>query len=300
MRKKVKRSPAGDIEQKNPHYEQAYIKYAGHPLIPAALHVAPRQAAYDFRKVRQKWEKNSKRKFSLVHTHPYYAEESGHKINDHSPLPSPADLRLFLKEDNAKSMIIAQQNGNTGKVEGYFVLRKTRKTKPLNFSNMDFLASETELRKKYLSKGVLRGLLTGIGNMGKVFLNVFDIHRSIFRYYRECEMARKLDNPEIVSQAVQEISDKYNLKYRYVPAKGYETGEGKINFVKGRGLEDKVSGTTTILGLLGSILFLTSNLTWNIIGGLNQSYSDIIGVVLFFIGITGALFFFSKRRLWIP
>ena len=50
------------------------------------------------------------------------------------PLPSSDDLKIFLRDDKAKSMYIAQQNAKNGEVEGYFVLMKTRKTKPYGHS----------------------------------------------------------------------------------------------------------------------------------------------------------------------
>ena|SRR3989344_4596476 len=62
--------------------------------------------------------------------------------------------------------------------------------------------------------------------------------------------------------------------------------QGKSPF---RNLERKFSGAVAIIGLVGAIIFLSSNITGNVIG-VNQLSSNLIGVVLFFVGLFG---FFS-------
>lgn len=60
-------------------------------------------------------------------------------------------------------------------------------------------------------------------------------------------------------------------------------------------LEKKVSETTAIIGLSGSILFLSSNLTGNVISNLSLKTSNIIGVVLFLVGIAGGFLYFRRK-----
>jgi hypothetical protein len=58
-------------------------------------------------------------------------------------------------------------------------------------------------------------------------------------------------------------------------------------------LEKRVGATVAILGLIGSILFLSSNLTGNVIG--KSTDSSIIGVILFLMGLAGAFFYFKRK-----
>jgi hypothetical protein len=54
------------------------------------------------------------------------------------------------------------------------------------------------------------------------------------------------------------------------------------------------TATMAIIGILGGIFFLSSNITGNVIG-LNQTSSNWIGIVLFIIGIIGAFAYFKRR-----
>jgi len=67
--------------------------------------------------------------------------------------------------------------------------------------------------------------------------------------------------------------------------------------LKGKeGLEKKMQSTLGICGILGGIFFLSPNLTGNAVGGLNQPTSNILGIILFLVGIIGAFFYFRKKR----
>lgn len=62
-----------------------------------------------------------------------------------------------------------------------------------------------------------------------------------------------------------------------------------------RGLEGKTAAATAIIGLIGGLFFLSSNLTGNVIGSLNQTSSNVLGAVFFLVGIVGAFFYFKRR-----
>lgn len=64
---------------------------------------------------------------------------------------------------------------------------------------------------------------------------------------------------------------------------------------KWHGLEGKVSAAAAITGIMGGIFFLSSNLTGNVVGNLNQSSSNFIGIGLFLVGLVGALYYFKKK-----
>jgi len=60
-------------------------------------------------------------------------------------------------------------------------------------------------------------------------------------------------------------------------------------------LERNVGGVTTIIGVLTSLFFLSSNLTGNMISNLSLKNSNIIGIIFFFIGVAGGFFYFRNR-----
>ncbi|MFH1521914.1 MAG: hypothetical protein ABIF18_03065 [archaeon] len=62
-----------------------------------------------------------------------------------------------------------------------------------------------------------------------------------------------------------------------------------------KGLENKVTVFITSVGIAGGLLFLSPNLTGNVVGTLSNSSSNLIGGVLFFVGLVGA-FFLIKRK----
>ena len=92
------------------------------------------------------------------------------------------------------------------------------------------------------------------------------------------------------------IISNYHIQVRYSPAKGYKFDNEKIMFVKQEGLERKLSAITTILGFLASLFFLSSNFTGNVISNLTLKTSNIIGTILFLVGLIGAFFYFKKRK----
>lgn len=58
---------------------------------------------------------------------------------------------------------------------------------------------------------------------------------------------------------------------------------------------DNESIIVLIIGLVGGLFFLSSNLTGNVIGNLNQTSSNWIGGFLFLIGLVGAFAYFKRR-----
>jgi hypothetical protein len=51
-----------------------------------------------------------------------------------------------------------------------------------------------------------------------------------------------------------------------------------------------------IIGIVVGIFFLSSNITGNVIGSLNQTSSNWIGIILFVIGLIGAFAYFRKGK----
>jgi hypothetical protein len=68
---------------------------------------------------------------------------------------------------------------------------------------------------------------------------------------------------------------------------------GRKGIKDGKNLEG-VAATTSIIGFLGSLFFLSPNLTGNIVG-LNQTTSNFTGSILFIVGLIGVFAYFRVK-----
>ncbi|MBI2047043.1 hypothetical protein HYT26_02675 [Candidatus Pacearchaeota archaeon] len=99
----------------------------------------------------------------------------------------------------------------------------------------------------------------------------------------------------LTKTALNYYAGNFDIKYRFIPAEGYHLRGNKFVKSDKKSLEGKVSATTAIIGLLGSIFFLSANLTGNVISNLSLKTSNMIGVVLFLVGVVGGLFYFRRK-----
>ncbi|MFH1521915.1 MAG: hypothetical protein ABIF18_03070 [archaeon] len=76
---------------------------------------------------------------------------------------------------------------------------------------------------------------------------------------------------------------------------GKEAGEEIIQQRNTDSLEKKVMFGFSSVIILFSLFLLSPNLTGNVIGNLSNGSSNLIGGVLFFIGLIGAMFYFKKK-----
>ena len=67
------------------------------------------------------------------------------------------------------------------------------------------------------------------------------------------------------------------------------------HFSKTERTYDNVSITVIIILMIGGIFFLSTNITGNVIGNLNQNTSNLIGGILFILGLISAFLIFRKR-----
>jgi len=67
----------------------------------------------------------------------------------------------------------------------------------------------------------------------------------------------------------------------------------KINNKKNKQLLNRSLG---IITLTSGLFFLSSNFTGNVIGSLNQTSSNLIGIILFLIGLFGAFFGLKQKK----
>jgi tetratricopeptide (TPR) repeat protein len=76
----------------------------------------------------------------------------------------------------------------------------------------------------------------------------------------------------------------------------YLSGRGREKEKDSNGLGAKVAGIIAIIFLLGALVFLSSNITGNVIRNLSSAFSNSMGIVLFLIGIIGLIFYFRARK----
>jgi len=95
----------------------------------------------------------------------------------------------------------------------------------------------------------------------------------------------------------EQITKTYGIPVRFLDAP--ENSEGvphyRRTFPKQKSLEQKVSSVIAITGLFSSMFFLSAEITGNVVGSLSKSSGNIIGLVLFIVGILAAVFYFRRR-----
>jgi hypothetical protein len=275
--------------------EHAYVIFPGEEMIEVTLEGSntEKEAKFDFSKIRRLYDER-KRTYVTAHEHPMKTEEH----TGYLAVPSIADVRGFLLDDFARMEVIAQRNSETGKIEGYFCLRKTRATPKVGYSPMykdEIDRSNPELRE-----------------------HVKEIGKATARYER-CVQQNQ------IKRGIDELAQQFHLKYRFVSAEGYKLDERLTNFYRPeeraakekkireefeRGLR-KQGGLDRLLdkyrlgkefvlliGLMifgSSLFFLGSGITGNAVGNLNNNSGNYIGILLFLTGLGGIVWYFRKR-----
>ena len=96
------------------------------------------------------------------------------------------------------------------------------------------------------------------------------------------------------------FSEKYNLKYRFVPAKGYELNKAGNAFkpVRKKDLESISKSTLSVLAVASFLLsfyFSFSQITGFSILNSNLSSSGLIGILFFVVGLVVTFFYLKKK-----
>jgi hypothetical protein len=294
-----KRTANEAIEAEESHrYEHVYVKFPGQDVVPITLsseeiNVSGGRAISvkeDNAKLASLWKIHNRKRYTHIHTHPYSPEDPKYKDKKikYSPLPSEDDLNRFLGDDSVKRMLIAQVNRDTNKPEGYFVLGKSKSTKPIGYSPLD--------REEFMEKTERGGIIRGIGKIIGISYRQRRVRRATKKYGKEVIRVQRADTPKDLFPLVEEIAGRHNLQYGFVPEKGYMLDKNKTGFIqKPLDLEGKVEVTTAIIGLFGSIFFLSFNLTGNVISDLSIKTSNLTGIVLFLVGLVAAFLYFRKK-----
>lgn len=269
MAKKERRSPKEVIEQEgSPKVEHAYVKFPYEELVNVDLYSDENFVDMDLRKLRILLEEHKDQPYIGIHTHTVTRDGKTplSKAIHGKSLPSYGDIIGFLKDRNMKMDVIATRDVQTKDVRGYFVLKKGRKSKKIRNSKR----STSTLMAEFSS------------------------------YDKAIKDPKSLE----VLGELKKITEKYGLKYRIIPAKGYEFDKENFSFEslekesdypKARTLETQLASIIAIAGIGVGIFFLSPNLTGNAIANLTTKTSSLIGAGLFIIGIVGSYFWFKKH-----
>lgn len=244
-----KRSPKEVIENTpKPQYEAAFLKFPREEV----LHIPGLGHKYSFDKLPLFSYFHSRRrggaKYTQVHTHP--AEDEALYVT----MPSTEDFRGFLSSKKQNSMCVVERDSKTGKVRGCYYVKKTRNTPRtptlLNPAAPLFLRRISEDAKGYE------------------------------RHVEETAGA------ESIPDALKNLAEKYSLKYRIMPAQGYEFfGGAFIKEERMGGLRKKLAGSIVALTFLISLFFLSQNLIGFAISNLENPSFNIIPLILILISL---------------
>jgi hypothetical protein len=262
-----KRSPKEIIQSsKNLSIEVSAIKFPGSEVV---LDVSlpgtskERGTLFDYWKIRKLWKEHGKRRYGLIHTHPY-----GGKYLPDTALPSDKDIRNFLGDDNQRELVVYNVNSDSGEIFGGIVIAKTRNTPKMHYSPINLLS-------------LLNTRLFGFASPS------WDYH----------EMKEWIDSTwdknDTTEYDLERTAKKYSLRYRKL--KGSELKVETLPVNEGN-LEQRLSAIIGISGILGSIFFLGSSVTGNAIGNIGRSSGSWLGIGLLAIGLIAGFFWLKNRK----
>lgn len=298
MRKR--RSPIEIIEStKKPEVEHAFLKYPGEEPIDFTDYQRSTPSEAKTTNKTTIMEANQNRPFTHIHTHPaqtpeftdserraYKKQGLGERelsrTAETSALPSPADLRTLIVDDDMKTMVIAVRDTKTGEVRGYRVIKKTKEAPKFGVSKREF--------NEHPIKTILNIINANHFGFGRAHKTLIDDLNSYGKQYSD---SLKSGDYNQAVQALDNVTHKYHLRHRMVSARGYHPNEARTTFVKKRGLEQIV--VVSIITLLGAILFLFPTFTANVIGNNVNSTPRWIGGALFIIGVVWTFIYFKVK-----
>jgi hypothetical protein len=181
------------------------------------------------------------------------------------------DYKLKAKEAEKRAKELVREKDaflerNTNKSMASFTDEILQKTNDIEISlaNAYWEAAENWIAAKNPKKAIECYHLAG-RTYGDLFQNRFTKRKDVEEYRARCYKAIR-----------------------------YQERLEKVRRGKWHGLEG-MAKTTAIVGILGGIFLLSSGITGNVIGSLNQTSSNWIGGALFLVGLLGAFLYFRKR-----
>lgn len=279
MKKKRKRSPTEILEKnEHPFVERGYVTSSetisdGKEMIEIGTTYSPKEVYFDNKKISQLSRKS--KRFSTLHNHPRTQEE----INDLSAIPSAGDLYNLLMRKNERTMRIAHQDPESGKVYGYFFIKKTKNTPELpdiKKLKIKTWKDRANAIKQYPELGVF---LNSINEYEKWTLP----RKQKLNYYPKEETVEKYAKRS--QERLDKFASQYSLKIRYVPTPGFEYNKG-LGFVSKSG-NDKSNLERIVVGvflLIISVFLASIKLTGFVI----KNFFDkkmVFSAILFIIGL---------------
>lgn len=257
-----RKAPRETIEGHNPKIEHVYVKLPGQEIKDITLNSDEYSAEHDEMKLSEVLRQNMVVSSSGLIVPLRYTD-----LHNHSVTGEVHDEALPSADD----MWVFLRNG---------------RNKTMAIAQQDSKTGEVQ---GYL---ILRKRKDTPSEGSKIGENAVVRRHELYRYQH-----LSAQNPRV---AMDELSKKYNIQYRWVPAKGYElpserTSQTGWRFVKKRSSLESSAVTVSVIGLLGATFFLSSNFTGNVINNSNSIISNWIGGVLFVVGIVGFFAYFRKR-----
>jgi hypothetical protein len=234
----------------------------------------------DIYKIDELWKEHKKIGHLGIHTH--LSEEANPTYS--SGIPSDTDIARFITDYKKKAEVIVQQDPETRKVAGYFIIKKRKGS--LNYPRL----------KK---SSILSSFLDFIFPPGKSYEWQERTKKEVKEELRDyINDSSENKSPKKTLEELKKFAENHDLKYRFVPVKGYEFNEDQLSFAlkDQKELEAKVASIIGISSLIFSLLFLSSTLTGFTISNLSQSSSNLIGLILFLVGLLGAFIYFKKKK----
>lgn len=275
--------------------EAAFIQIPGHePYEVSKIREEGRVSSDKEKILKYLKEKNAEgKKYRQIHTHPQgYSFDIFDVIDKRRQETNPSfiDIYSFLVNPHEKSSFIAQKDTLFGNVSGYIAMIHKKKLSKNAIRNQKLLVDYAKIKKETFAD-YLKGLGKNYDSLSPKSLNKIKLQYNdrykgtesrVEGLEREYKNLYKSGYSEEMSRF---IAENYGIKIKFksVPPKMF------------RGLEEKVAADTAILFLLLSLLFLSTNITGNVIG-ISRITSNWIGGILFILGILGAFFYFKKRN----
>lgn len=271
-----KRSPTEILEsRKNRHVEAGFARHPGKEFKDISFRAEETSVTPDYSKLQKG------KKYVSLHTHPLSHKTLSDKTERrdgvfYGPnLPSEGDLRDFLYHPDEKIMYIAQQDPETGKVEGYYALKKTKRTPQIPATPVDpYMLGENpkdEQRKDYSDKSFDYRKIPIVHQLGRDLYNLIrapalfegDFDESEQFIHKKDTRGKLVNRGYISSKELDELRgkfyQKYGLKLRAVPAHGYYY-EKSLGFKKKQSnLEHKIAAA--FLFGISLVLLITTRMT---------------------------------------
>jgi len=214
----------------------------------------------------------------------------------------PEDRKVY--ETEAENYVVKSHGGNVPLTRTHFIAMAT---------DLDDLGMSNQATK-YAKKGV--GGIKRLSFVSKALrahtygefiggdsVKVFDVYDQAIKDGLEKLKKMKKDSPRYtelksdVELCLKEVREKTRPGRDYLNGieqelKSLEHSRSKAS---GKTLEHTL-GIITGIGSIAGLFFLSSNITGNVIGSLNQTSSNWIGGILFILGLVGTFAYFRKRK----